>query len=251
MKAGARWHGRALLFDLFGTVVHFTARVPAVQTAGAPWRAAMHWLQEAARQELPELRFDDLLTALMRVTEDIVRQRPPDYREVPSGERFRRALHQLGVDGERAYTTAERLSLAHMAHLASLTVLPEEHLGLLRELGARYALGLVSNFDHGPTAHRILNEHGLSGCFTTVVISDDFGQRKPHVAIFAAALSELGVHAEDALFVGDSFGEDVTGAHNARLKAAWLNPKGELAPAAARQPDYVIRRLADLLVLVE
>jgi HAD superfamily hydrolase (TIGR01549 family) len=251
MNAGARWRGRALLFDLFGTVVHFTARVPAVQTAGAPWRAAMQWLQETAQQELPEVCFDDLLAALMRVTEDIVRQRPPEYREVPSRERFRRALHQLGVDGARAHTTAERLSLAHMAHLASLTVLPEGHLGLLRGLGARYPLGLVSNFDHGPTAHRVLRDHGLSGCFTAIVISDDFGQRKPHAAIFTAALGMLDVPAEDALFVGDSVGEDVTGARNAGLKVAWLNHKGEAVPADASQPDYVIRCLADLLALVE
>lgn len=251
MNSGAQWRGRALLFDLFGTVVHFATRVPAVQTAGAPWRAAMQWLQEAAEQEVPELRLDELLTALMRVTEEIVRQRPPEYREVPSRERFRRALRELGVDAERAHATAERLSLAHMAHLASLTVLPEGHLRLLRELGARYPLGLVSNFDHGPTARRVLDAHGLTGCFTTIVISADFGQRKPHQAIFEAALRQLGVCAEETLFVGDSLGEDVCGARNAHLRVAWLNPKGEPVPADGVQPDYVIGRLADLMALVD
>ena len=251
MNSSARWRGRALLFDLFGTVVHFAARVPAVQSAGAPWRSAMHWLQEAAEREVPRIRFDDLLTALMHVTEEIVRQRPPDYREVPSRERFRRALVQLGVDGDRAQATAERLSLVHMSHLASMTVLPAGHLRLLKELGAHYPLGLVSNFDHAPTARRVLHEHGISGCFNTIVISAEFGQRKPHQAIFEAALRELGVPAEDTLFVGDSLGDDVSGARNARLRVAWLNPKGDPVPADGSQPDYVISRLADLLALVD
>lgn len=251
MHSGAQWRGRALLFDLFGTVVHFAARVPAVQTAGAPWRAAMQWLQEAAEQEVPELRFDELLSALMRVTEEIVRQRPPEYREVPSRERFRRALSQLGVDAERAHATAERLSLAHMAHLASLTVLPDGHLRLLQELGARYRVGLVSNFDHGPTARRVLDAHGLTGCFTTIVISDDFGRRKPHQAIFKAALRGLGVSAAETLFIGDSLGEDVFGARSADLRVAWLNPKGESVPADGIHPDYVISCLADLTALVD
>ena len=251
MNSGAQWRGRALLFDLFGTVVHFAARVPAVQTAGAQWRTAMQWLQEAAEQELPQLRFDELLTALMCVTEEIVRQRPPEYREVPSRERFRRALRQLGVDADRAHATAERLSLAHMAHLASLTVLPEGHLRLLQELAARYPLGLVSNFDHGATARRVLDDHGLSACFRVIVISDDFGQRKPHHAIFEAALRELGVSADETLFIGDSLGEDVSGARNAQLRVAWLNPNGEPVPADGVQPDYVIRCLADLMALVD
>jgi HAD superfamily hydrolase (TIGR01549 family) len=251
MNLSAHWRGRALLFDLFGTVVHFAARVPAVQTAGAPWRSTMHWLQEAAEREVPQIRFDELLTALMRVTEEIVRQRPPDYREVPSRERFRRAVVQLGIDGDSAHAIGERLSLVHMSHLASMTVLPAGHLRLLQELGARYPLGLVSNFDHAPTVRRVLHAHGLGGCFNCIVISDDFGQRKPHQAIFEAALRELGVPAEDALFIGDSLGDDVSGARNARLRVAWLNSNGDSLPADGTQPDYVISRLADLLALVE
>src|SRR5512139_2326192 len=100
----------AILFDLFGTVVHFAARVPTVEAASSQWRAAMQWLQEAAARDLPQVAFEDLLTTLMQVTQEIVRQRPPEYREVPSRERFRRALVQLGIDAISAPAVAERLS---------------------------------------------------------------------------------------------------------------------------------------------
>src|SRR5262245_47769774 len=93
---------RAVLFDLFGTVVHFAPQVPVIEVAGTAWRSTMGWLREAAASELPQVPFDDLLPALLQVTEEIVRQRPPEYFEVPSRERFRRALLRLGIDGSDA-----------------------------------------------------------------------------------------------------------------------------------------------------
>src|SRR5512143_1555243 len=106
---------RALLFDLFGTVVQFQPQVPTVEVAGTPWRTTMGWLRAAAERELPHVPFDDLLPALMQVTEDIVRARPPEYFEVLSRERFRRALLRVGIATDHAGDIAERLSLAHMA----------------------------------------------------------------------------------------------------------------------------------------
>ena len=44
--AAERWRGRALLFDLFGTVVLFAPRVPKVEVAGTAWRSTMGWLRE-------------------------------------------------------------------------------------------------------------------------------------------------------------------------------------------------------------
>ena len=211
----------------------------------------MHWLEETAERELPRIRFDDLLTALIEVTQEIVRQRPPEYREVPSRERFRRALLRLGIGAEQAPPVAERLSLAHMSHLASTTMLPPAHVDVLEQLVPRFRLGLVSNFDHGPTARRILADHGIAGFFTAIVISDDFGRRKPHPVIFAAALRELGVAVEDALFIGDSVSDDVVGAQNARLKVAWLNPKRRPLPPDVKPPEYEITELRELLVLLD
>ncbi len=247
-------HSRAavevVLFDLFGTVVHFVPRVPSVQAAGAGWRSAMGWLREAAESEVPQVDFDDLLGSLLQVTEEIVRHRPPEYREVPSRERFRRALVRCGLDDRGAIGPAERLSLAHMAHLASRTVVPSGHLALLEALAASYRLGLVSNFDHGPTARRILAGHGVAPFFEVTVISDEFGRRKPHPAIFDAALRGMGVNADQALFVGDSINDDIVGAHNAHVPVAWLNPAAEPLPAGTPPPQHVIAQLGELAMLL-
>ncbi|MFQ5665265.1 MAG: HAD family hydrolase [Candidatus Binatia bacterium] len=242
--------GHVLLFDLFGTVVQFVAQVPTVAVAGTAQRTTLGWLREAAERELPAVRFADLLSALMHVTQEIVRQRPPEYREVPSRERFRRALMRLGVEAGRAPALAERLSLTHMEHLASMTVLPPEHAALLRGLAVRYRLGLVSNFDHAATARRVLARHGIAPLFATVVISEEFGRRKPHAAIFQAALRNLGASTAEALFIGDSACDDVLGAHNARMPVVWLNSRGEPLPPGMLPPEHVIRQLTDLPALL-
>jgi len=237
---------RALLFDLFGTVVHFAPRVPTVEVAGTPWRSTMGWLRAAAERELPAVRFDDLLASLLAVTEEIVRQRPPEYREVPSRERFRRALRRVDVSEAEAADIGTRLSLAHMAHLASMTLLPAGHLDVLQTLTPHYRLALVSNFDHAATARRILAEHGVAPFFDPILVSEEFGRRKPHPAIFGAALAAVETRAADAVYIGDSVADDVVGARNAGLRAIWVNAKREPLPAGAPQPDYVIAHLNEL-----
>lgn len=242
---------RALLFDLFGTVVQFKPQVPTVQVAGTAWRSTMGWLRETAERELPGVPFDELLQALMQVTEEIVRERPPDYLEVPSSERFRRALLRVGAATEHVSDIAERLSLAHMDHLASMTALPPEHMRLLEELAGRYRLALVSNFDHGPTARRVLRDHGVAGFFHTTVISAELGRRKPHATIFEAALRGVGVSAAEALFIGDSVGDDVVGAHAAGVPVAWLNVKGAPLQPGTPPPQHVIAQLTELRGVLE
>lgn len=242
---------RVLLFDLFGTVVHFAPAVPTVEVAGSRWRSTMGWLREITACELPEVAFEDLLAALMRVTEDIVRRRPPEYREVPSRERFRLALELLGVDAARTPSLAERLSLAHMAHLAAQTRLPAEHREMLEWLKRRWRLGLVSNFDHAPTARRILAEHGVASFFDPILISAEFGRRKPHPAIFVAALAASRARAAEAFYIGDSIEDDVCGARNAGIPMIWVNVKDEALPDGVAPPEHVIRELRELRALLE
>jgi FMN phosphatase YigB (HAD superfamily) len=160
-------------------------------------------------------------------------------------------LVRLRIDAGQAPSVAERLSLAHMSHLALTTVLPPAHAHMLEQLVPRFRMGLVSNFDHGPTARRILADHRIAGFFTTIVISDDFGRRKPHPAIFSAALREIDVALDDALFIGDSVSDDVVGAQNARLKVVWLNPKRRPLPPDVQPPEYEITELRELPLLLD
>ena len=230
---------RVVLFDLFGTVVHF---VPPPPDAARMYE----WLRGPFEQLRPDLPFDDFRRALREVSAAMHEGRAPEHREHPSRERFRRALERFDATPDPAI--AETLSLAHMAHLSEQTEMPASHLELLRALSARYRLGLVSNFDHAPTAQAILARYDVHRCFDVTLISDDYGRRKPHPSIFEEALFRLGVTPAEALYVGDSAADDVVGAQGIGLDVAWINRSGDEPPDPP--PTHELRVLADLRALL-
>lgn len=226
---------RVVLFDLFGTVVHF---VPPPPGAG---RSTYEWLRAPLAQHRDDIAFEDFRRALIEVSLEIVAARPPEHREIPARARFQRVLGRFGWPTD---DLAEVLSLAHMAHLAERTEMPAAHGELLGELAGRYRLGLVSNFDHAPTAQAILARYGVHQRFDVTLISDDFGRRKPHPSIFHEALDRLSAAPSEALYVGDTPADDILGARAAGLDVAWVNRLGDDPPEPA--PTYTLRDLTDL-----
>ena len=126
--------------------------------------------------------------------------------------------------------------------------MPAGHADCSARWAADYRLGLVSNFDHPPTAQAVLARHGVHRHFAATVISADFGRRKPHPAIFAEALMRLGAGPHEALYVGDTHAEDVVGARAAGMDVAWIAPPG--APDADPRPTHRIAHLGELADLV-
>ncbi len=238
---------RALLFDLFATVVHFSAQAPIADVAGTRW-VTMGWLEEVAVAKLPDLPFESLVSALMETTQEIVRARAPEYYEVPSSERFRRALAKRNIVGETAAAVAHELSRTHMGYLASTTFLPQGYGEVLEQLRKQYRLALVSNFDHAATARHVLETHGVSACFDAIVISEEIGRRKPHPFIYEHALGCLGVSTEEAVFIGDNPKEDIAGAQAAGLRTVWVC--GDNDPSTVPSADFVVKDLKDLLTVM-
>lgn len=76
----------------------------------------------------------------------------------------------------------------------------------------------------------ILNRFGIGKYFKKLWSSAEFGRIKPDREFFELAISTAlsenpNEKREDIIFVGDMYDTDVIGAHNAGIKAAWLNKK--------------------------
>jgi putative hydrolase of the HAD superfamily len=113
---------------------------------------------------------------------------------------------------------------------------------LLADLAGRYRLAVVSNTHEPDLVPGHLAAMGVAGLFAAVVTSVEVGRRKPHPAVYAAALDRLGATAAEAVFVGDSVGPDFTGPTAAGMRAYLIDPAG-----AAPVPDD--RRLGSVLDL--
>ena len=87
---------------------------------------------------------------------------------------------------------------------------------------------------------------------SAVIVSGEHGYAKPDPRIFRAALTALCVSPAQALYVGDSWENDVLGGLRAGLDVAWFNPDGAARPTElppSRGTLYEVARLEDLLAL--
>jgi HAD superfamily hydrolase (TIGR01549 family) len=240
----------AVLFDLFRTVIVYTPAAPTAKVREPHWRTAMGALRPRAADLLPGVEFDRFLDALVAVSEEIRRARPPEYLEVPIAERYRRALERLECHGTQAEAIARELSGLQLEVQAANSTLPAAHRELLESLRGRFRLATVSNFDHAATVHSLLARLGLDRLFSAAVISIEFGRRKPHPTIFREALRRIDSVPQRTLFVGDSLTEDVAGAQSVGLDAAWIDRHGRGVRKGRPMPTYVIRELGEVAKLL-
>jgi HAD superfamily hydrolase (TIGR01549 family) len=90
----------------------------------------------------------------------------------------------------------------------------------LETLHGTYRLAVISN-NFGNT-RGWCDDYGLSPLLDVIIDSTVLGIAKPDARIFEAALSELSVAPNQAIYVGDSYSADMVGGKNAGLWTAWL-----------------------------
>lgn len=236
---------RQILFDCLNTLyLQDPSRLPHVEVDGRTVPSTAGLLLNHLRRLDPRLQVETVHAAARAASQWAVAQRGPELHEVPAPRRFRRLLQELAL--ERADgSLVDELLVVHMAAVIGSFRFPPQHGEVLRALGGRYRLGLLSNFDHGPALRRLLTETGIAGCFDPLLISDGLGYRKPGPAAFAAALERMGEPPGAVLFVGDSLEDDVEGGLRAGLDVAWFNPKALPCPPDCR-PTLELTELARL-----
>ena len=103
---------------------------------------------------------------------------------------------------------------------------------LLNRLKAKgVPMGIISNY--GTHLLDLLPKLELFDYFNFVIVSAIVGVTKPHPRIFEIAIEEAGVPAEQILYVGDNYLDDVVGANNVGMDAVLINRPGRqpsLAP---------------------
>ena len=92
----------------------------------------------------------------------------------------------------------------------------EPLLAQLAEMGIR--TGVISNLGwSGAALRRRIDRLLPNHCFEFVLVSSEYGFRKPHEAMFRIALQRAGLPPDRVWFCGDSAAADVCGAHGAGL----------------------------------
>jgi putative hydrolase of the HAD superfamily len=231
----------AVLFDWGDTLFHFAWDETLVE---AGWESGLAAL---GRDDLPghdetAARFRERYLPLLWV--------PGALDEIEYPGMVRKLLEGFGVQVSDE-DLARFLEAEHAAWEPARRLGDSTH-ALLDSLRARgLKTGLVSNaFDPGWLLHGDLERMGLADRLDIAVFSSEVGKRKPHEAIFAAALEPLAVRPERALFVGDRRFEDVRGAKQlgmTTVQAYWFRADED---ERGLEPDFEAFTPMDVLNVV-
>lgn len=225
---------RAILFDLIDTLLWYD-------------QSASHDHADLACEAFQAIYREDaetlakFLKAYHSVRECYLRRSAISLREVDFMARMRDTFAALGPVHP---PSLERFVARYIGGYIRQLSLPQGHRELLERLHGSYRTALVTNFQYWPAIYHLLDRFELRGYFDAVVISGEFGWRKPHPAIFQEALRRLGVRAEEAVFVGDDLEVDIEGASSCGIDAILLDREG-------LHPDYAGLRAASLLEVAE
>ena len=95
-----------------------------------------------------------------------------------------------------------------------------------------------------------LHAVGLSGYFDPILISGQFGYRKPDERLFKAALTAMCMEASEVLFVGNDAYRDIHGAQRIGIKTVFFESNQGTQKKEGVQPDYIVRSFPELLEAV-
>jgi putative hydrolase of the HAD superfamily len=221
---------KAVVFDLF----HTLTSVESIFGGGQPMTCEILGVSHEDWDEQLLVHSRDRLTGLKTDPYSIIRDMAHAIDPAIPEERIRIA-------------TESRMA----RHLDALRNIPQENLAVLRRLKSQgKLLALLSNADVLEVA--TWDETPAARLFDATVISCRVGMVKPERGIYDLCLRELGVTADEAVFVGDGGSDELLGAKDAGMTTVMVTGvMQELWPdrvtARLHQADYVIERLSELV----
>lgn len=234
---------RALIFDINGTLIDTETDERMEQ----PYRAIGHFLTYQGitlhRWEVLNLYFQIMKEQFARSTEIF-----PEFDVVAV---WREVLERHASDGTRSLPPEKLqqipLFLAELQRGISrkrLTLFPQV-LEVLSQLRERYPLAVVSD---AQSAYALpeLRAVGLHEYFDPVIISGDYGYRKPDARLFQTALDRLQVLPGQAVFIGNDGYRDIFGARQLGIKTILFRHTQDITRPNEAEPDYIIREFAEL-----
>ena len=239
---------RAVLFDVNGTLID----IETDDWMDEAYRAVAHFLTYQGIS----LRRGDVRDAYFRIMKEQLAASAEKYPEFDVVAVWREVLRQYATGYTLSLGLEKLLQmplfLAELQRGISrkrLLPFPQTH-EILAQLKTRYKLAVVSD---AQSAYGLpeLRAVGLAEYFAPIIISGDYGYRKPDARLFQAALAEVEAQPEEAIYVGNDRFRDVFGARQVGIKTILFCPRGSPGGSTETEPDYLLYQYADLPRAIE
>lgn len=147
---------------------------------------------------------------------------------------------------EMKYSLAETSSKVFRAAARHKLSLYDGVWDLLQIFKEKYQMAALSD-GQKIWAERELKSCALDELLSFVLVSSDFGYRKPDLRLFETAVKKMGLAPEEILFVGNDMYRDVYGAKNANLKCVFFKSNQGDQQFHGAEADYIIYNFRELV----
>ncbi len=202
----------------------------------------------AARHISPE-REDEVCARLEQIEEAFWSRVAVDQQAFSLSQILQQASRELGVDVAEA--VLEEAGVHHLDVWTPHIVHDRDALPVLAALKSQeLKVGLLSNTHWPRTFHEhFLERDGLVEFIDVRCYTSEMARTKPHPLAYRTVLDQLGVKANETVFVGDRLYDDVYGAKAVGMRA--VHRRDRNVPGYDIEPDAVIDRLPELIPLVD
>lgn len=174
--------------------------------------------------------------------------------ELPAAQVFNDYIFKdLPINREEITRIAEELMFFIETHWFNRN-LRSELPGVLKEIHQMgLKIGLISNVNSRNQVPANLEKYGIRSYFNPVVLSSEYGRRKPDPAIFHYAARLANVPAGQCVYIGDRIVRDILGARRAGFRLAVQIQHdfdhGEVDEGST--PDAVVKNMDEFLQILK
>lgn len=238
---------KAILFDINGTLIDINTD----ETNEEIYRGISHILTyQGISMRRWEVR--DEYYRIMDVQRKTSQEKYPEFNVVELFREFlNRRFSALGIiPPDKLKWLPVFLAEAYRGISRNRLQLYPGVLDVLNYLRPRYKLAAISDAQSAwclPEMRAV----GIDGYFDAIIVSGDFGYRKPDLRLFTAALTALRVAPENVLFVGNDMFRDVYAAKQYGIKTVFFSSNQGGKEAEGVKPDYIIYQFPEMRQAVE
>lgn len=162
-------------------------------------------------------------------------------------------FNDLSIDHQALKSISERLSYLYETNFYIREMRPEipEVLDAVQKMGLK--IGCISNTQSLTQVPNTLERYGIKKYFSVIVMSSEYGRRKPDPSIFYHAARLMNLPTGACAYIGDKISRDILGSQQAGFRLAIQIhhefDDGEKDEGAI--PDVYIHRMSDLPRILE
>ncbi|MFQ6075369.1 MAG: HAD family hydrolase [Candidatus Bathyarchaeia archaeon] len=238
---------RAVLFDLYGTLID-------IETDERDWYTYLALAKYLGYRGI-SLSADEVRWFYFEKIRQMIEGSHERYPEIDVrriwrellGEHENPRLYRLNLD---QCTFLEDIVALHRSLTLRRLRLFDATLDTVQSLKQTYLLGVVSDCqrEYAVPEMRML---GIDGLFDALIVSAEYGFRKPDRRLFNGCLSKLNVSSREAVFVGNNPYRDIGGAKSVGMRNILVLGRRKREEVREAEPDFIVDDIGKVPEIVQ